>query len=154
MKNFGRGLGGALYLSSFSVNYRPTNYNLQRCKFLKFWKIPEIASTVEFLFPEAGAKRFSERPASIPQKYSSMAVLLRSFLTFLKKLFFKKIFVHAEISTEYKNVSEYKNFSEFKYWNLHHLRNHNCGPFFLPLSLFYRMCWFYIFIFSRDVFKF
>ena len=66
-------------------------------------------------FPEAGAKTLSEKPASVSQKDSSMAVLLRSFLTFLKKLFFKKSFVHTEISTEYKNVSEYKNFSEFKY---------------------------------------
>ena len=101
-KNFGRDPGRALHLSSFSVNYRPTNYNLQRCKFLKFWKIPEIASTVEFLFPEAGAKRFSERPASVPQKDSSMAVLLRSFLTFSKQPFFEKVSMHTELSLNIK----------------------------------------------------
>ena len=83
-KLFGRGPGRALYLSSFSVNYRPTNYNLQRCKLLNFWKFPEIASTVEFLFPEASTKKFSERPASVPKKDSIMSVLLWSFLTFLK----------------------------------------------------------------------
>ena len=29
------------------------------CIFLKFWKIPEITSAVEFLFTEAGANRLS-----------------------------------------------------------------------------------------------
>ena len=121
-----------MYLSSFSVNSRPTNYNLQRCKFFKLSKIPEIVSTVEFFFPEAGAKRFSERPASVPQKDSCMAVLLRSFLIFLKQLFFEKVSMHTEISlniimslniknvseyksfTEHEKVSEYKNFTEYK----------------------------------------
>ena len=28
------------------------------CMFLNFWKIPEIASAVEFLFTEAGTNRF------------------------------------------------------------------------------------------------
>ena len=123
---------------------RPTNYNLQRCEFLKFWKILEITLTVEFLFPEAGTKWFWGRPNDNPRI---------SFLTFLKQLLFKKIPVHAEILrnkkmslnikmsvniknseyknvcgyknvSEYKNDSEYKNFSEFKYWILHHLNNH------------------------------
>ena len=65
---------------------------------------------MEFLFPEAGTKRFSERPASVPQKDCSMAVLLRNFLTFLKQLFFKNV----NIFTEYKNVPEYKNLTEYK----------------------------------------
>ena len=69
-------------------------------------------------FGEADAKRFSERPASVPQKDSRMAVLLRRFLlTFLKQLFFKKVSVHTEISlnvSEYKKVSEYNNFTEYE----------------------------------------
>ena len=57
---------------------------------------------MEFLFPEAGAKRFSERPASVPQKDSSMAVLLRSFLTFSKQPFFEKVSMHTELSLNIK----------------------------------------------------
>ena len=69
---------------------------------------------MEFLFPDAAVKRLSERPASVPQKDSSMAVPLRSFLTFLKQPFFKKKFRAYRDFTEYKNVSEYKNDSEYK----------------------------------------
>ena len=32
--------------------------------FVKFWKIPEITCTVEFIFKEAGAIRFSTRDLS------------------------------------------------------------------------------------------
>ena len=70
--------------------------------------------TAEFLFPETGAKRFSERPASVPQKDPSKAVLLRSFLTFLKQLFFKKNFRAYRDFTEHKNVSEYKKLSKYR----------------------------------------
>ena len=34
------------------------------CMFLKFWKIPEITYAVEFLFTEAGYKKFSTRDLS------------------------------------------------------------------------------------------
>ena len=53
---------------------------------------------MEFLFLEAGAKRFSEGPVSAPQKNYSIAVPLRSFLTFLKQYFFEKNSMHTEIS--------------------------------------------------------
>ena len=43
----------------FLVNFRPTNYNLQPCVFLKFQKIPEIMCAVEFRFIEADSYMFS-----------------------------------------------------------------------------------------------
>ena len=38
----------ALKWSSFSVNFRPTNYSLQPCMLLKFWKITEVMFVVKF----------------------------------------------------------------------------------------------------------
>ena len=40
------------------------------------------------------------------------------------------------------------------FWNICNGTFLGCGPFFLPLNLFYRVCWFYIFILFREVLKF
>ena len=57
-ENFGKFIGKNLQWCSFSVNWRPTNYSLQSCVFLKFIKFMRT-STVAFFFVESGANRFT-----------------------------------------------------------------------------------------------
>ena len=61
--NFGKFPGKTLSWSSFKqiANYQITALPSM---FVKFWKIPEITCTVEFIFTEAGAVRFSTRDLS------------------------------------------------------------------------------------------